>query len=233
MISADRLRDLKRADPFAPFALHMINGGRFRVMNPEPFSVFPPGIVVIAAENVIHRLDLDQIADMKVGLKAPPATERLRRLKRAEPFVPLVLYLADGRRFSVATAEHIAITLAGGTVIVFGRGDQFDAVDAALITDIEIGPGTATATRSWAHSRCPSSPGRGEDPHGNGTSGRARAMPRRPRESPKRPRGVFEPVGLAWSRGGNDQAACATSSSGTFARRLIRASLLPTTRRAS
>jgi hypothetical protein len=148
MITAERLRDLKRAEPFIPFALHPGDGRRLRVTNPELFHVFPTGLVGVAANEVIHHFDIDQIADVKVGLKALPAIGRVRRLKRAEPFVPFVLYLADGRRFAVATAEHIAITLAGETVIVFGRGGRFDAVDAALITDIEIGPGTATATRS-------------------------------------------------------------------------------------
>ena len=74
--------------------------------------------------------------------------ERLRRLRRAEPFSPLVLHLADGRRFSVPTASHFTVSPAGGTVVVFGAGEQIDILDVGLITDVEVGPGIPPATRS-------------------------------------------------------------------------------------
>jgi hypothetical protein len=69
-------------------------------------------------------------------------------LERAEPFLPFVLHLADGRRYPVATAECIAISPDGRTVGIFGEGDSFKLLHAGQITDAEPEPAARPATRS-------------------------------------------------------------------------------------
>lgn len=66
--------------------------------------------------------------------------EGVRKLYRAEPFLPFPLHLADGREISVGHREFIALSPSGRTLTVYQPDDSFDVVDLMLVTDLEVTP---------------------------------------------------------------------------------------------
>jgi hypothetical protein len=66
--------------------------------------------------------------------------EQIRKAYRAEPFVPFVLHLADGRKIPVR--ERIFMMLPPGTrtITVAVADDAFGSIDARLVTDLKFKP---------------------------------------------------------------------------------------------
>ncbi len=63
---------------------------------------------------------------------------QLRNLYYAQPFMPFVMHLADGRKIPVRHPEFIAAAPSGRTVTVYQADDTFNIVDLLLVTDLEI-----------------------------------------------------------------------------------------------
>src|SRR4051812_14386574 len=118
---------------------------RWPGVRPASRSWPSPGLGGVELRGIEQTTGIPPLADPS-GVRG--RAERLRRLKRAEPFLPFVVHLSDGRRFPVATASHFMVSPAGGTVVVFGEGDRIDILDTGLITDVEAGPGSPPAMRS-------------------------------------------------------------------------------------
>lgn len=79
--------------------------------------------------------------------------ERLKEIYDAEPFLPFVMHLADGRSIPVHHREFIATAPSGRTIVVFQPDDTMNIVDLLLVTDLEITPkkrksGNGTRKRS-------------------------------------------------------------------------------------
>jgi len=70
--------------------------------------------------------------------RRPLKIEEIRKAYRAEPFVPFVLHLADGRKIPVR--ERIFMMLPPGTrtITVAVADDAFDFIDARLVTDLRF-----------------------------------------------------------------------------------------------
>ena len=149
---SERLRDLKRADPFVAFEIELADGRRFVVESADHIMVPRKGSTVVVADpDGLALLDSDQITEIDLIVEPPgreARVERLRKLKRADPFVPFVMHLADGRRLPVAAADRMTISPDDGTVCSLRRGGGFDILQADEITYMEPGPGAAAATRS-------------------------------------------------------------------------------------
>jgi hypothetical protein len=64
--------------------------------------------------------------------------ERIREAFGAQPFVPFVLHLADGREIPVHGPEFIMPAPSGRTIVVFQPDDRMNIVDLLLVTDLEF-----------------------------------------------------------------------------------------------
>ena len=62
----------------------------------------------------------------------------IRKLIQAVPFVPFTIHLADGGQLRVPTVDHIAISPAGGRVIVFADDDTHDILSGLLISRVTV-----------------------------------------------------------------------------------------------
>jgi hypothetical protein len=71
-------------------------------------------------------------------MKRSSMLEQVRNAYRAEPFVPFVLHLADGRKIPVR--ERIFMMLPPGTrtITVAVSDDAFGSFDAGLVTDLKF-----------------------------------------------------------------------------------------------
>jgi hypothetical protein len=74
--------------------------------------------------------------------------DELRRLYDAEPFRPLVIHTADGRRFPVRHREFLATAPSGRTVIVYQPDDSFDVIEVALVTSLKVKLNGAASRRT-------------------------------------------------------------------------------------
>jgi len=63
---------------------------------------------------------------------------QLRKMVNAQPFRPLDIHLADGRKLHVKHPEFIAASPNGRTAIIFDEDDTFEAIDVLHITSIEV-----------------------------------------------------------------------------------------------
>jgi len=68
--------------------------------------------------------------------------EEIRRAYNAQPFVPFVLHLADGRGIRVPSREFVGGAL-GRTVVVHRPDGRMHVIDLLLVTDLEFEGGTA------------------------------------------------------------------------------------------
>lgn len=75
------------------------------------------------------------------------AIEQLRNLYNAQPFVPFIMHLADGRKIPVRSREFMASAPNGRTVIVYQPDNTFNIVDLLLVTDLEAKPAENGARR--------------------------------------------------------------------------------------
>jgi DNA-binding beta-propeller fold protein YncE len=65
-------------------------------------------------------------------------TGDIRKLMHASPFVPFTIHTADGGQLRVPTVDHVAISPAGGRVIVFADDDTHDVVSGLLISRVTV-----------------------------------------------------------------------------------------------
>ncbi|MEX2175031.1 MAG: hypothetical protein WD872_11760 [Pirellulaceae bacterium] len=66
--------------------------------------------------------------------------EQVRSFYTAEPFVPFVIHLADGREIPVHHREFIMAAPSGRILIVCQPDDSFNWIDLLLVTDLEVKP---------------------------------------------------------------------------------------------
>jgi len=64
--------------------------------------------------------------------------EQIRRAFDAQPFVPFVLHLADGRGIPVRSHEFMAGLPTGRTVRVYQAEGRMNVIDLLLVTDLEF-----------------------------------------------------------------------------------------------
>ena len=73
--------------------------------------------------------------------------EQIRKAYEAQPFVPFVLHLADGREILVRSPEFMA-PAPSRTIIVYQPDDRTNIVDLLLVTDLEFENGARKRRRS-------------------------------------------------------------------------------------
>ncbi len=71
-------------------------------------------------------------------MKRPSMLGQVRKAYRAEPFVPFVLHLADGRRLPVRERFYMVFPPGSRTISVAVSDEAFDFIDAALVTDLRF-----------------------------------------------------------------------------------------------
>jgi len=64
--------------------------------------------------------------------------EKLRMLRRAQPFHPFVILLDDGRRIPVTNPEWMLVTEEGGSVGVFQKDDSLSMFETSMIKEIKV-----------------------------------------------------------------------------------------------
>lgn len=75
--------------------------------------------------------------------------DKFRELVHAQPFVPFVMHLADGRRIAVAHQDFVSASESGRVVHVFhGPGDASSFIDIMLVTALELNPGATPASQA-------------------------------------------------------------------------------------
>jgi hypothetical protein len=71
--------------------------------------------------------------------------EQLRKMRDAVPFQPFKIHLAGSRTLSVPHRDFLSVGPAGRVVMFYGPGDAWSAVDAFLISEVEVQPTPTTA----------------------------------------------------------------------------------------
>jgi hypothetical protein len=74
-------------------------------------------------------------------------TNQFKSTLHAEPFVPFVVHLADGRSIPVKHREFAMLAPSGRTVVIYQPDDTMNLVDLLLVTDLETQVGTAKRRR--------------------------------------------------------------------------------------
>jgi hypothetical protein len=64
--------------------------------------------------------------------------EQLRKAYEAQPFVPFVLHLADGREIPIRSREFMMPAPSGRTVVVYQPEGRRNVIDLLLVTDLEF-----------------------------------------------------------------------------------------------
>jgi hypothetical protein len=161
-VNVAEIRRAYRAEPVVPFVLHLADGRQIPVR--ERFSMaFPPRsrtLGVYDTDDACSFIDVRLVTDLVLkegGPQAPqgrtgPATslrgkptkrrplniEEIRNAYRAEPFVPFVLHLADGRKIPVRERFFMMFPPGTRTITVAVSDDAFDFIDARLVTDLKF-----------------------------------------------------------------------------------------------
>jgi len=71
----------------------------------------------------------------------------LQSVYRAQPFVPFVIRLADGRQVRVEHPELIALSPTGRSAVVYGKDGAFEIIDVMLVTGLQVTNGAAKRRR--------------------------------------------------------------------------------------
>src|SRR3954468_23005268 len=102
-----------RARPFCPFSFTTVNRETYAVDDPDDAWLAPDGdVVAVSAPGGVALIGIEWITRVAFPPAPPGGTGqagRLGELKRAEPFVPFEIRLADGRRLLVESADHVMI----------------------------------------------------------------------------------------------------------------------------
>src|SRR2546423_13286397 len=72
----------------------------------------------------------------------------LRKLYGAEPFLPFLIHMANGRKVPVRHREFMALSPSGRTAYVYQMNDDSEVVDVALVTSLELRRGIANGKRN-------------------------------------------------------------------------------------
>ena len=64
--------------------------------------------------------------------------EKLRALRRAQPFQPFVILLNDGRKIPVTHPEWMKATEEGGTVAVLQKDDSASMFKTSMVKEIKV-----------------------------------------------------------------------------------------------
>jgi len=72
--------------------------------------------------------------------------EQIRQAKRAVPFRPFTLHLADGRRFLVDHPEFILVSRDNRTVVVDDVMGNTELIDSMMVTSLGVAAGAPTET---------------------------------------------------------------------------------------
>jgi hypothetical protein len=74
--------------------------------------------------------------------------EKMRELIDAQPFVPFVVHLADGRKISIDHPEFVSSSKTGRVIHVFhDPGDASTFIDVPLVTALELKNGSSRGKR--------------------------------------------------------------------------------------
>ena len=75
MATANQIREVVRAQPFAPFVIHLADGRRFEVPHPEFVAVSPDGreLLFVADDQGIHQFEMLLVAEIETP---PPGSSR-------------------------------------------------------------------------------------------------------------------------------------------------------------
>jgi hypothetical protein len=64
--------------------------------------------------------------------------DQLQTARKAEPFRPFKIHMADGRTFDIPHRDYLSTTLGGRTAIVYYGQDGMSIVDTLLMTEISF-----------------------------------------------------------------------------------------------
>lgn len=76
--------------------------------------------------------------------------QQLDNIHRARPFRPFTIHMGDGRALHVPHPEFLSRSPSGRTVIVYGNDESFSVLDLLLLTELEVGPPSATSGEAAA-----------------------------------------------------------------------------------
>ncbi len=65
----------------------------------------------------------------------------LKRVHQARPFRPFSIRVADGREYSVAHPEFLAVSATGRALVVSTPDDAFEIIDTVMVASIHVGNG--------------------------------------------------------------------------------------------
>jgi hypothetical protein len=65
-------------------------------------------------------------------------TNDIREYLTAKPFVPFVVYTADGREYKIPTAEHASVSPRGTRVTVWNDDDTSHLLPGLLISGVKV-----------------------------------------------------------------------------------------------
>jgi hypothetical protein len=65
-------------------------------------------------------------------------TKDIRERLAAQPFLPFVIYTADGREYEVPTLDHAHVSPAGGRVSVWTNDETEYILPALLISSLKV-----------------------------------------------------------------------------------------------
>jgi hypothetical protein len=72
--------------------------------------------------------------------------EQIRETRKANPFRPFTIHLADGRSWRVPHRDYISMSPSGRTVIVYHNDEAFSIIDTLLVTELTIEASLALGT---------------------------------------------------------------------------------------
>jgi len=74
--------------------------------------------------------------------------KELRKVYKAQPFVPFAIHIADGRKVRVDRPDFMARSPAVRATVVFDKTGGFEIIDLLLIASLQVGNGkTRSRTR--------------------------------------------------------------------------------------
>ncbi len=89
-----------------------------------------------------HRSGSAVIGSTFAVKRARMTIEKMREAYAAQPFVPFVIHLADGREIPVRSPEFMLPAPSGRTIVVFQPDDRMNIIDLLLVTDLEFKNGS-------------------------------------------------------------------------------------------
>lgn len=63
--------------------------------------------------------------------------EQLRAARDANPFLPFIIHMADGRSLRIPHRDYLSMS-PGGRIVMVYREDAFSMIDLLLVTELEM-----------------------------------------------------------------------------------------------